>query len=156
MWWGAEPPAAPPAWQTWLPAVLGTVIAAAIGAAATVVVARMKRRLDEATTAKTVAESRKAEAETVSVEVATARSLIAEIKAMMADQRADYESRLTEVRVRHEGDVKALTERVSGVEDRERQLRAAIGAHSMWDSTAVAALRATNPDFPEPPPINLD
>jgi hypothetical protein len=152
MWWAGEAPPPTPVWQTWLPTVLGAIIAALIAAGATVVVKRMSRRLDEATTSKTVAESRKAEAETVSVEVATARSLIAEIKAMMSEQRAEFVERDT----RREEQLKELTTQVGENREQLRAVRAAFAAHSTWDGDAVAALRQHLPSFPDPPPVTFD
>lgn len=152
MWWAGDAPPGPPAWQMWLPTVIGAIVAALIAAGATVVVKRMSRRLDEATTSKTVAESRKAEAETVSVEVATARSLIAEIKAMMADQRAEFIQRDTQ----RAEQLKELTSQVGENREQLRAVRSAFASHAMWDGDAVAALRQHLPSFPDPPPVHFD
>lgn len=151
MRWAADP-AGPPVWQTWLPSLIGAVVVAVITTVGTIVIQRMKRRLDDATTDKTTAEGRKAQAETVSIEVATARSLIAEVRAMMAEQKADYAAHLSEQDER----IKALTERMSAGEEQQRALRAAFSAHETWDRDAVAALRTAQPDWPDPPPVTFD
>ena len=52
-WWAGDAPASPPAWQTWLPTLIGVVLAAVVTAVGTIVVKRLNRRLDEATTVKT-------------------------------------------------------------------------------------------------------
>jgi hypothetical protein len=159
LWWAAEP-ANPPVWQTWLPTLLGVIITAAGGAVGTVLVKRLNRRLDDATADKTGAESRKADAETVSIEVATARGLISDIKTMMSEQREQYEGQIAlargqseaqieAVRLQHQADMKAMTERMSGIEG-------AFARHRAWDDQATAILRQTDGSFPDPPPVRFD
>jgi muconolactone delta-isomerase/predicted outer membrane lipoprotein len=152
MWWAGDAPAVAPVWQAWLPTLLGVLVTAAGGIVGTVWVKRMNRRLDDATAAKTTAESRKADAETVSLEVATARSLISEIKAMMADQRAEFSARDSE----RAGQIKELVTQTSENREQLRALRASFASHSTWDADAVAALRQHLPSFPDPPPVNFD
>jgi hypothetical protein len=116
----------------------------------------MKRRLDQATTDKTLAESgkaaaetKKAAAETVSIEVATARALLSDVKEMMAEQREHYEGKVESVRDQHRMDMKALQERLGGIE-------AAIATHREWDVAATRILRTVSPEFEDPPPLTFD
>ncbi|WP_250029830.1 hypothetical protein [Paractinoplanes maris] len=120
----------------------------------------MNRRLDDATTVKTHSESDKARAETESTQVTTARGLVAEIRAMMVDQRETYEgqiqamqekssAQIESVRIQHQSDMRAMTERMAGIEGAFRR-------HSEWDDRATAALRQTQHDFPDPPPVKFD
>ncbi len=166
MWWAADASAAP-VWQTWVPTLLGVLITAAGGIAGTVWVKRLSRRVDEATANKTESESRKADAETVSIEVSTARGLITDIKSMMADQRTNYETQIDmlrgqseaqiqSVRVQHQADMGALTRRLTGLETRQQSLRSAFVAHRDWDRQATDVLKQVDPDFPAPPPIDFD
>jgi hypothetical protein len=159
-WWAGDAPAVPPAWQTWLPALIGAVVVAVVGAVGTVVVKRMNRRLDQATTVKTEAETKKAAAETVSIEVQTARGLLAEVRTMMSEQREAYEQQIAmvqgqseaqiqSVRVRHEADMRAFEARLGGVEKAFRR-------HAEWDDQATTVLRQVHPDFPDPPPVTFD
>lgn len=160
MWWAGEAPAGPPTWQTWLPALIAAALAAVVTAVGTVVVKRMNRRLDEATTVKTEAETKKAAAETVSIEVATARGLLADVKAVMVEQREAYEQQIAmargqqeaqiqSVRVQHEADMRGLAARLSGIEKSWAE-------HRAWDVAATEVLRQSNPDFPDPPPVTFD
>lgn len=159
MWAGDAPPAAP-VWQSWLPAVMGVIIAAAVGAAATILVARWKRRLDDASAEKAEAESRKADAETESTLVTTARGMVAEIRSMMTDQRQSYEGQIAllrdqntaqidTVKVQHEADMKAVKDRLSGIER-------AVTSHREWDIAASEILRTVQPGFQPPPPLPFD
>jgi hypothetical protein len=148
-WWAGDAPASPPAWQTWLPAVIAAVVVAVLGAMGTVAVKRMNRRLDDATTDKTKAESRKAAAETVSIEVATARALLSDVKDMMLEQRQHYEHEVESVRTQHQRDMRALTDRLGGIER-------AVSAHRDWDVAATEILRTVSPDFRDPPPLTFD
>jgi hypothetical protein len=148
-WWAAE--AATPGWQTWAPTLIGVLVTAVGGIAGTVWVKRLNQRVDDATAAKTAAESRKADAETVSLEVATARSLIAEIKSLMADQRSEYLARDAEKTEQ----IKELGAQFAENREQLRAIRTAIASHEMWDRDAVAALRQTLPGFPDPPPVNF-
>lgn len=152
MWWAGDAPPTPPAWQTWLPTFAGVLITACGAIIAAVWVKRMNRRLDDATTARTHAESRKADAETASLEVATARSLISEIKSMMSDQRAEFSAKDAE----RSEQLKALTEQTAENREQLRAIRSAFASHAMWDADAVAALRQHLPSFPDPPPVDFD
>ena len=105
---------------------------------------RIRTPVDEAT-------ARKTRAEAVSVEVETARALIAEVRTMLADQRADYEERTG----RLAGELKALSAEVAETREQQRAMRAALATHALWDDAAVAALRKITPMFPDPPPISL-
>ncbi|MGX6605677.1 hypothetical protein ACWKSP_26615 [Micromonosporaceae bacterium Da 78-11] len=167
MMWLAGTPDPSPVWQTWLPTLLGILITAAGGVAGTVWVKRLSRRVDEATASKTESESRKADAETVSIEVSTARGLITDIKSMMSDQRTNYESQIDmlrgqseaqiqSVRVQHQADMGALTRRLTGLESRQQSLRSAFVQHGEWDRQATDVLKQVDPDFPAPPPVNFD
>lgn len=149
-----------PAWQTWLPTLIGVLVTACGAVIAAVWVKRMNRRLDDASADKAEAEGRKAAAEAVSVEVATARSLIAEIRAMMDGQREAYEGQLAiaraqseaqvqSVRAQHQADMRALTGRLTGIEK-------AVARHREWDDQAAAVLRTVDPAFPSPPPVDFD
>ncbi|MBB3099021.1 hypothetical protein FHR83_006727 [Actinoplanes campanulatus] len=126
----------------------------------TIVVKRLNRRLDEATTVKTEAETGKARAETVSIEVATARGLLADVKQMMTEQREAYEQQIAmargqqeaqiqSVRVQHQADMRTMEARLSGVEKAFRR-------HAEWDDQATTVLRRVHPDFPDPPPVTFD
>jgi hypothetical protein len=148
MWWAGDAPAGPPAWQTWLPALIGVVIAAVVGAVGTVAVKRMNRRLDEATAVKTEAETGKARAETVSIEVATARALLSEVREMMVEQRAGYETQVQSLRTQHQADMRQLADRLGGIEK-------AVAIHREWDLAATAILQQVSPEFQPPPPFAL-
>jgi hypothetical protein len=145
MWFAGDAPAVSPFWQTWLPTFIVGVLTAVCGVVGTIVVKHMNRRLDDATTDKTQSESRKVEAEAESTQVTTARGLVAEIRAMMVDQRQTYEA----VRVQHQSDMKSMKDRMSGIE-------AAFTRHREWDDQATAVLRQTQGDFPDPPPVHFD
>lgn len=158
-WWAADPPPAP-VWQTWLPALIAAALAAVVTAMGTVAVKRMGRRLDEATTVKTEAETGKARAETVSIEVATARALLSDVKDMLVDQRQQYETQIAmlqgqqealiqSVRVRHDADMRSMQDRLGGIET-------AWAAHREWDVAATQILRQVEPDFRDPPPLTFD
>lgn len=166
--------AAASGWQQWLPTILGAVVTTVGGGIFAVWVQRMRRRLDEAsaraqdaTADKSAAESHKARAETAQVVVATAHDLIVEIKAMMADQRTNYEAKIAEqaersekslsdAMARHDEDMRRVLQRVTSVESREQQLRTNLRRHLPWDEQAVAILRKMDPGFPDPPVIDLD
>jgi hypothetical protein len=151
LWWAAEQTNSP-GWASWLPTLIGVIITAAGGIVGTVWVKRLNRRLDDATAAKTVAESRKADAETISLEVATARGLISDVKQMLNDQRAEFLVRDSQ-RIEQ---IKELTTQVGENREQLRALRASFASHSTWDGDAVAALRQHLPSFPDPPPVNFD
>jgi hypothetical protein len=160
MWLAGDAPAVSPFWQTWLPTFIVGILTAVCGVVGTIVVKHMNRRLDDATTDKTQSESRKVEAEAESTQVTTARGLVAEIRAMMVDQRQTYEGQLTmaresstaqieAVRLQHQSDMKSMKDRMSGIE-------AAFTRHREWDDQATAVLRQTQGDFPDPPPVHFD
>lgn len=160
MRWWAEAATTAPSWQTWLPALIAAALAAVVTTVGTVAVKRMGRRLDQATAVKTEAETGKARAETVSIEVATARALLADVKDMLVDQRQQYESQIAmlqgqqeaqiqSVRVQHQADMRSTAERLSGLEK-------AVAVHREWDVAATAILRQVNPDFQDPPPLLFD
>ena len=148
-WWAGDAPAGAPAWQTWLPTVIAAVLVAVIGTVGTIVVQRMKRRLDEATTVKTEAETGKARAETVSIEVATARALLAEVREMMTEQRAGYETQVQSLRTQHQADMRQVTDRLAGIEK-------TVAVHRQWDLAATEILRTVSPDFQPPPPLDFE
>ncbi|MEU3452195.1 hypothetical protein ABZ671_00930 [Micromonospora sp. NPDC006766] len=124
---------------------LATVIATLIGGVGTWLVRRQSRSTDAAAV-------RKSTAETTSIEVATARELIAEVRGMLDQQRAHYERLVAGM----QGEIKGLTERVATNEEQQRALRSAFAAHETWDRDAVAQLRMASPDWPDPPPVSLD
>lgn len=127
-------------------ATIGTpVLVAALGLLGTLWAKSMTRRTDDATV-------RKTHAEAVAIEVNTARGLVEQIKEMMADQRVDYEARLATTRA----EVQALNERTRATETRQHMLMAALVAHAPWDEAAWAALKASQPDYPPPPPLKGD
>ena len=165
MGWAADTVPAP-VWQTWVPALLGVLITAFGGIVGTVWVKRLSHRVDEATAVKTESESRKADAETASIEVSTARGLIADIKTMMQDQRSNYESQIGMLRgqseaqiqsvvARHQADMGDLTHRLTGLETKMSALRGALLRHRDWDRQATDVLQQVNPKFPQPPPIDF-
>ncbi len=131
--------------------LVGTLSAAIIAAISGWVVRRANRRVDAATV-------RRTEAEAASIEVKTARELLADVKTSMAErlaeQRTDYEQRITALRERHDSEIKALNERMSGLEDRSTRMLAAILAHVPWDADALAEVRRIRPEWPSPPPID--
>ncbi len=162
-WWAGEAPAAAPVWQTLRPAISAAVIAAVGAVGGTVWVKRMNKRLDDATTTKTVAESRKAEAETTSIEVTTARGLLGELKAMLAEQKADFIERETAQRqewmardVEKAEQIKELQAQSAENREQLRAVRTAFASHSTWDNDAVAALRQHLPGFPDPPAVTFE
>lgn len=148
-WWAGDAPPSPPAWQTWLPALIAAVIVAVITTVGTIAVKRMNRRLDDATTVKTETETKRAAAETVSIEVATARGLLADVKTMMVEQREHYAGQVESVRNQHQHDMKALQDRLGGIES-------AIATHRDWDVAATQILRQVSPEFRDPPPLTFD
>lgn len=156
LWWAGDAPATPPSWQTWLPALIGAIVVAVITTVGTIVVKRLNRRLDEATTIKThaetgkaAAETRKADAETVSIEVATARALLTEVRELMVEQRAGYETQVQSLRTQHQADMRMMADRLGGIEK-------AVSAHREWDVAASAILRTVSGEFPDPPPLTFD
>lgn len=160
MWWAGDAPPTPPFWQVWLPTFIVGVVTAVCGVVGTVLVKRMNRRLDDATTVKTESEADKARAETESTQVTTARGLVAEIRAMMVDQRETYEgqikilqdqssAQIESVRIQHQADMRSMTDRMSGIESAFRR-------HAEWDDRATAMLRQSHGEFPDPPPVSFD
>lgn len=147
--WAGDAPAGPPTWQTWLPALIAAALAAVVTAVGAIVVKRMQRRLDEATAVKTEAETGKARAETVSIEVATARGLLAEVREMMVEQRAGYETQVQSLRTQHQADMRVFADRLGGIEK-------AIATHREWDVAATEILRQVSPEFRDPPPLTFD
>jgi hypothetical protein len=129
----------------WAQAVtIGTPIAlGAITVIGTVWAKRMSKRTEDAG-------ARKLHAEATQIEVATARGLVAEVKELMANQRADYEARLAATRA----ELASISERLKVQELRSQVLVAALAAHGPWDEAAYAALRTTTPGYPSPPPLN--
>ncbi|GAB3178445.1 hypothetical protein FHX75_11319 [Micromonospora palomenae] len=142
-------------WQQWLPSIFLAVIAAGGGIVGTVWVKRLNRSVDRALARKSTSESKKAEAETISLEVATARALIEEIEKMMARQRISYEAQIGELSTRHDRDLRDITERIRTLERREQQLRTALNDHLPWDLETAERIRTVHPDWPDPPPIDL-
>ncbi|RKN38246.1 hypothetical protein [Micromonospora endolithica] len=142
-------------WSQWLPSIILAVIAAGGGIVGTVWVKRLNRSVDRALARKSTSESKKAEAETVSLEVATARNLIEEIEKMMARQRLSYESRMGELSARHDRDLHEVNDRIRLLERRERELRDAWNMHAPWDALTVVRVRESDPTWPDPPPIRL-
>lgn len=134
---------------SWLnPALLtfvGTVLTAVLAGVGAWLVRRQGKKVDEASVRKTAAE-------TTSIEVATARALIEEVRGMLDSQRAHYERLMAGM----QGELKGLTERVASNEEQQRVLRSAFSAHKTWDDDATAALRTFQPDWPEPPRIDLN
>lgn len=122
---------------------VGTPIAvAALGIIGAIWGKRLSRRTEDATARKTYAEAS-------SIEVQTARGLVEDVKKLMLDQRAEYESRLTATRT----ELGALTDRVKVFEVRQQVLLAMLAAHAPWDEAALAALRSNTPAWPPPPPL---
>lgn len=125
---------------------IGTpILVAVLGVVATIWGKRLSRRTEEAT-------ARKTNAEAISIEVETARGLIEDVKKAMIDQRTEYEARAVETRT----ELDTLVERVRLFEVRQQVLLAQLTAHQPWDEAAFAALRATTPGYPPPPPIDPD
>ncbi len=123
---------------------IGTPVAvAALTIIGTLWAKRLSKRTDDAG-------ARKLNAEATQIEVQTARGLVAEVKELMANQRTDYESRLAATRA----ELASLSERLKVQELRSQVLVAALAAHGPWDEAAYAALRATVPGYPPPPPLN--
>lgn len=127
-------------------ATVGTpLLVAAFGVIGAVWVKRLSR-VGEAALA------RKANAETISIEVNTARGLVDECKLMMAHQRTDYEARLTATR----SELAQLAERTRATETRQQTFLIAVAAHAPWDQAVYAAVRSYQPEFPPPPPLHFD
>lgn len=139
-------------WQPWLTAVTAVSVPA-LALVGTVWAKRLSRRQD-------TAQARKTEAEAVSVEVATAQGLLKTVQewseTRLKEQKTDYESRISNLRSEHDERLKAVMERLAILDEQQRALRAAFAAHEMWDRDAVAALRTTHADWPDPPAIRFD
>jgi uncharacterized protein HemX len=124
----------------------GAVAVAVVGAAVNYLMKRQSKGADDAT-------ARKTEAETVAVEVKTARELLAEVKSYFSD-------RLTEQAADHKLEVESLnrkiddlSRRVESVETQSRTIRQAWQIHDAWDKAAYEALRTSHPDYPPPPVV---
>ncbi len=86
--------------------------------------------------------------------VTTAAALIDEIREQQVAQRADYESRIVELRAKHDAEIGALNGRITSMEDRHTRMLAALLAHAPWDTTAWLKLRTDDPNWPPPPPLD--
>ncbi len=86
--------------------------------------------------------------------VVTAAALIDEIREQQQAQKADYESRIVELRAKHDAEIGALNGRITSMEDRHTRMLAALLAHAPWDSTAWEKLRTGDPEWPPPPPLD--
>jgi hypothetical protein len=157
--WAADATPSSSVWPILLPALL-TLVGVVITVGGALWVKRLSRRLENAQANKTDSESRKAEAEAESTQVTTARGLVAEIRSMMVDQRETYEgqirmlqergnAQIETVQVQHSADMKAMTDRLCGIE-------ASFRRHRDWDVHATALLRQSDPSFPDPPPVHFD
>ncbi len=144
-------------WAT-LVTTLGVVLAAGLTALGTVLVRRANRRLDEANARVAEAGARHSDAETASLEVKTARDVLETVKLyfseLLATQKAEYEGRLDALRARHDAEIRAVSDRLTRMEDRERQRDILSAAHRPWDAEALAKLRADDPAYPPYPPID--
>jgi uncharacterized protein (DUF3084 family) len=137
-------------------ALIGVIVAAAIGAAATVWVKRLNKPVDDATTVKTLVEAEKARVDVHGREVEIARGLLDEIRKELERVRSDQErARAEQERMREENDKRhrELAEELNQMRDEHRQLRHDLDDHIPWDRAAHQILRETRPDFPSPPPI---
>lgn len=126
----------------------GVIAVGAIGGIVNYLIKRQGRGVDDAT-------ARKTEAETVAVEVKTARELLADVKSYFTDrlteQAADHARETAELNRR----IDDLSKRVLSVETASQALRAAWDIHRAWDVRAYEALRITHPDYPPPPMLDL-
>lgn len=131
-------------YTTWI-TVATPITVAVLGTVGTIWVKRLSKRQDQAAVRKTNAEAE-------SIEVKTARDLVADIKQMMADQRVEYESKLATTR----SELSNVADRQRIVELKQSMLLAALAAHAPWDEAAWATLKAKHPEYPPPPPIDSD
>jgi hypothetical protein len=126
----------------------GLFASAAIAGVVNWLIKRQGKGGDDAT-------ARKTEAETVAVEVRTARELLADVKTYfserLTEQAADHARETAELNRR----IDDLSQRVDTVETASRALRVAWDVHRAWDIRAYEALRATHPDYPPPPVMDL-
>jgi hypothetical protein len=172
-WWAAD--AAPTG--IWgqpvvlaLLALLGVCITAFLGALATIYVKRLNRSVDEATVAKTLAETEKARVEVARThvevdktrvdahgrEVEIARGLLEEIRTELERVRQDQQrTREEQDRMREENDKRhrELADELSRVRGSQDHLQRQLDQHIPWDREAREKLREHIPDFPEPPPL---
>ncbi len=125
--------------------VLTPIMVAVLGIIGTIWAKRLSKRQDEAG-------ARKIEAEATSIEVKTAREIASDLKALLAEQRTDYESKLATTR----SELAAVADRQKVVELRQHMLLAALAAHAPWDEAAWASLKAKYPEYPPPPPIDAE
>jgi len=125
----------------------GLFASGAIAALVNWLIRRQGRGIDDAT-------ARKTEAETVAVEVKTARELLADVKTYFTERLAEQAAN----HARETGDLRAriddLSERMRSVEHASQALRVAWAVHRAWDLKAYEALQADHPDFPPPPAMD--
>lgn len=124
----------------------GLFASGAIAALVNWLIKRQGKSIDDAT-------ARKTEAETVAVEVRTARELLADVKTYfserLAEQAANHQRETAELNRR----IDDLSQRVQTVETASRALRHAWTLHQAWDVRAYETLRTSHPDFPPPPAV---
>lgn len=121
-----------------------------------VIGALLKRRADKAVEEKTRAEAVVAEAtanrtraETDSIFLTNAVKLVDEFKKNQAEKDAIYTEKLATSKEKIAG----LESRVNRMEEGFSRLRAALATHGVWDAAALVDLRATKPEYPQPPPL---
>lgn len=129
-----------------LMSVIATVAVGAIAGLVNWLVRRQGRGVDTAT-------ARKTEAEAVATEVKTARELLQEIRTYFTDRlREQGEDHSREIGMLNQ-QIEMLTKRVGSVESQQVAMRNAFAVHRSWDETAWTLLKAANPDYPAPPPV---
>lgn len=138
-------------------ALAGVIIAAAIGAIGTIYVKRLNRPVDDATTAKTLAEAEKARVDVHGREVEIARGLLDDIRKELERVRADQDrARAEQERMREENEKRhrELFDELAQVRGQQQRMQAQLDEHIPWDRAALERARQSDPDFPDYPPLD--
>lgn len=116
---------------------------------------RLQRRTDAAAAAKLTAEAQ-------SVEVATARSLLEDVRELYAEQRTQHREdivavrgELAAVKEAHRVELDQVKEQHRDTHHRLMTLIGQLARHRPWDEAAYEALVAVTPAYPPPPPIDV-
>ena len=121
--------------ESWV-AVIGAL--AGGGALGTVATKVLNKPVDSATADKMKAEARQTAQSTAASEVQVIREILSEVRA--ADAKKGER-------------VDKLEERIDKLEERERHMLTRAAVHEAWDQLTFAAMLATNPSHPPPPPL---
>lgn len=142
--------------DAWL-APLITALAGLAGGGAGVAYLQRNKTDGEADLAHAEAAAKRATAESVTVATITsALETVQSLSTAKDEQIAAVRREALEDRQKHARDLQDVTQQLTVLREGQKSLASALAAHGQWDLYALSRIRQVDPDFPDPPPLNLD